>query len=130
LWWSIYIRETWLSLAYGRPMRIDKDEVTTPILIQNEVIQLSRRSCDMLYQKYLPLEINNLVTLWLCLVRITVSLGYILNNFYGAKAARPTQQQIKSIEDNMSTYFRGILAKTHENQLITLHSLQMRVCIE
>ncbi|KAK2601629.1 hypothetical protein QQS21_004779 [Conoideocrella luteorostrata] len=130
LWWSIHCREAWLSLAFGRPMRIHLDEVTTPVPTQHEVAQLSTGFRTELHRKFLPPEMNDLVKLWLCLVRITVSLGNILNQFYTAKAARPTQQQMEQIEDEMATYFSGLPAESHKSQLMMVHMHQIRVYLE
>lgn len=127
LWWSIYCREAWISFAFSRPMRIKPKEVTTPIPTQVDAATVPFGFHKEVYRKYFPHEINELVRLWLCLVRITFSLGNILTMFSVAKPSGPTHQQIGHIEHEIGAYLSILPDESYMSELMMVHVHQIRL---
>lgn len=127
LWWSVYCREAWQSLGFGRPMRIHLDEVTTPVPTQDEVASVSVEFQSELYQKFLPPEIDDLAGLWLCLIGITRALGNILTRFYAAQSARPTQLQMDDMEYEIKNCFCGLPNEGCKSPVMMTHIHQIRL---
>ncbi|KID59839.1 Cutinase transcription factor 1 alpha [Metarhizium brunneum] len=127
LWWSIYCREAWLSLAYNRPMRIQLDEVSTTVPTQVEVASICIDIFDERYHKYLPREIDDLVSMWLYLVRISLTLGDILSKLYASESSRPTQQPINYTEDDVGAHLCELSDESLGSELIKVHLYQLRL---
>lgn len=127
LWWSIYCREAWLSLAYNRPMRIQLDEVSTTVPTQVEVASICIDIFDERYHKYLPREIDDLVSMWLYLVRISLTLSDILSKLNASESSGPTQQPINYTEDDVGAHLCGLSDESLGSELIKVHLYQLRL---
>ncbi|KJK79615.1 hypothetical protein H634G_05207 [Metarhizium anisopliae BRIP 53293] len=127
LFWSVYCRDVWLCLAYSRPVRILLSEVTTPIPTRVQFASAPVEVPDDIYHRYLPYEINELARLWLCLVRISATLGSVLSSFYTAKSSGPTRQQIDYMEHEIEAHLADLPAGSHRSELVMIHVHQIRL---
>ncbi|CRK32891.1 hypothetical protein BN1708_016182 [Verticillium longisporum] len=130
LWWSICCREVWLSLGQGRPMRIPLDDMDTPepgrFDAEVFVPENSTDSC----LKYLPGELSELNTLWMTLVKLSITLGTILSTHYRAKSTKPTRSDVEYCEREIRACSYELPATEHQSGVAASHRYQFRIYFE
>lgn len=78
IWWSCFVRDRWLSVVKGRPMRIDiKDCTIKDPMFDDLVPELSELS-DNVRSRYLPYDQNVIADLWMKQVQVSIVLGKAL----------------------------------------------------
>ncbi|TWU70773.1 hypothetical protein ED733_000899 [Metarhizium rileyi] len=133
IWWSFYCRDAWMSLISGRPMRIHRADVSTPLPSQVEVASVPvdlhnvHNVHNVMMDKYLPREINELVKLWPYLLRISFTLGNLLTTFYTPKSSGPTQQQVDLMEREIGQHMSELPSGAHASDFLTACVHQIRL---
>ncbi|KHN96832.1 uncharacterized protein MAM_05388 [Metarhizium album ARSEF 1941] len=83
-----------------------------------------------MHRKYFPCEIDHLVQLWICLVKISATLGTVLSSCYTAKSPGPTQQQMDAMEHEIAAHLSEIPSEGHGSELKMIYLHQIRLCHE
>ncbi|EPE04422.1 c6 transcription factor [Ophiostoma piceae UAMH 11346] len=101
IWWTCLVRDRWVALAKGRPMRIHDEDCDVPLPVQEELMQgyvaayETRPGGDILLP---PKQATALGLMWLRLVSISSLLGRIVRAHYRAQGPRPSQHDIDAFE--------------------------------
>ncbi|KAF5614147.1 cutinase transcription factor 1 beta [Fusarium subglutinans] len=94
IWWSCVVRDRWVSLAKGRPMRIHSEDCDLPFPTSQDVLQELECVADEAKRRFIPADSAALTSLWLRLVRISDVLGGILRLHYRVSGPDPTVDDI------------------------------------
>lgn len=126
IWWCLVVRDRWLSLAKGRPMRICDDDCDVPPPTAEDVT-LELHDLDDSPIAILPLRYDTLASMWVCFVNITCSLGRILKVHYGLNTNLPEHhiqehafQLSRCAPDHLFPYSKS-------DPLIALHQCQLEL---
>ncbi|KAH6886758.1 fungal-specific transcription factor domain-containing protein [Thelonectria olida] len=127
LWWSIYIREVWLSLGQGRPMRISLKDCDTPMVGPHDE---DREPSTQNSEKYLPKDQSKLFELWLHLVRLSNALGTILSKNYAANGPKPSRSELASSEMEIRGCNYLVWEKSKPGRVLSSHLYQFKLYLE
>ncbi|KPM45592.1 hypothetical protein AK830_g929 [Neonectria ditissima] len=127
LWWSIYCRETWLSLGQGRPMRLFLDDSDMPMPGQEDVQVLAAEASADVGHQYLPAELETLFEIWLCYVKVTKVLGTILSTNYTAKGTKPSRTDLEQSENEIRACFCLLPESASRGRVVSSHVYQFRL---
>ncbi|KAF5967422.1 cutinase transcription factor 1 beta [Fusarium coicis] len=126
IWWSCVVRDRWVSLAKGRPMRIHGEDCDLPFPTSQDVLQELNFVADDARRRFIPADSTALTSLWLRLVRISDVLGGILRLHYRVSGPDPTiddidkyAQQIESLSATNS----GIMDEWSDT--LSIHAYQI-----
>ncbi|KAL0777057.1 hypothetical protein CaCOL14_006575 [Colletotrichum acutatum] len=128
IWWSLYSREVWLGLGFGRPLRINSEDCDLPMPEPAAVLNDINSLPDTLRQSFIPREFETLVPLWIGLLKLSVELETILRlNF------RPGQPpaSLAALEPHYSTLqamqSKACVELTGETPLLLLHRSVLKI---
>jgi hypothetical protein len=101
IWWSCLVRDRWISLAKGRPMRIHDEDCDTPVPsiedILNELKTLSTQARD----RFIPSDTERLAKMWVRLVNLSAILGKILRVHYRVDGPKPSTADIDKYSEEL-----------------------------
>lgn len=121
IWWSCVVRDRWLSLAKGRPLRIHHDDCDVPMPgtadILNDLDTVPKRTRD----KFVPPESEILAKMWINLVRISDNLGKILRVHYHVDGPKVTDEDIQNSADELRDCLTHVVIKHDTSTLVHLH---------
>lgn len=127
IWWSCFIRDRWLSLVKGRPMRINIEDCDLPLPfiedITNELNALPSTTKD----RYIPYDSHAVACLWIKLVKISVALGSILRIHYRSNGLKATVEDIERCEEEIHAcaLTAAELEQSNENMQLLSYQLQL-----
>lgn len=100
IWWTCVVRDRWVSLAKGRPMRIHDEDCDAPLPQTGDILHEFADVSAAARDKFLPApaQLEALAGMWIRLVEISALLGRILRAHYSVKGPRPSLQDIESYE--------------------------------
>ncbi|KAL3441400.1 fungal-specific transcription factor domain-containing protein [Aspergillus insuetus] len=99
IWWTCFIRDRWLSLATGRPMRINLDDCDVEEPNASDISDELKGMASQIYGDYLPYGADILADLWLQLLKISSALGAVLTIHYKVGLPRPSLEDFQKSED-------------------------------
>lgn len=121
IWWSCVVRDRWLSLAKGRPLRIHHDDcdisMPGPEDILNDLEAVSSQTTD----RFIPSESGILAKMWINLVKISDNLGRILRIHYRVSGSKPTDEDIQTSADELRSCVLYVGLKDDASDLARLH---------
>lgn len=88
-WWACFVRETWLAMAFGRPVRIIFEDCDEEFSTKSQVMDDLRGMSEHLRERYLPPEVDVLVEAWVILVSMCITLNQILTMHYRPRSKLP-----------------------------------------
>ncbi|CEJ83046.1 hypothetical protein VHEMI03078 [[Torrubiella] hemipterigena] len=94
MWWAVVVRDCWVSLAKGRPMRIHTEDCDASKPLATYVSDELRQLPSSLLGAYLPRDIDALCDMWCTLVTISDNLGGIQRLHYKVTGPAPTRSQV------------------------------------
>ncbi|KIW26225.1 uncharacterized protein PV07_09338 [Cladophialophora immunda] len=101
LWWSCFLRDRWLSVTLGRPMRIRLDDCDVPMTtiedVTHEWADIPRAQKDTYFPSGYPL----LAECWVQFVKLTVVLGKVIAVHYSPNKLRPDRAAFQKCEDEL-----------------------------
>ena len=130
IWWSCIVRDRWLSLAKGRPMRIHHEDCDLPmpraedILTDLETIPLQIRG------KFIPLESELLAKMWINLVEINAALGRILRLHYRIIGPKLDVQDVNNHAEELRCCKPQKVLKDNASKLLRLHAYHVELFYE
>ena len=101
IWWSCFVRDRWLSLVKGRPMRINLDDCDLPLPDVQDLALETRAIPTAARERYMPCDPACLGQRWCKLVNISVALGNILN-LHGRKGVKAALRDIERCESELA----------------------------
>lgn len=130
IWWSCVVRDRWLSLAMGRPMRINLDDCDTPEPSAGALKKEWNSIPPEIVERYLPKNQDNLVDLWINLLDISKALGSLIHAFYRLKGSKPNIEDMKRCETEVLRCALGIELDLLEEPNTKLYVYQLRLFYE
>ncbi|KAG9250819.1 putative Zn(II)2Cys6 transcription factor [Emericellopsis atlantica] len=98
IWWACVYRDVWYSMGMGKPMRINLDDCDTEMPSANAVREAISEIPDATQKKYLPHGMDDLCSLWLGLLKLTVSLASILSTHYRVRRVADAPTAVQAAE--------------------------------
>lgn len=100
IWWTCYVRETWLALSYGRPLRIDCEDCDAPVPSVEDILHepdVVSRDIELLY---LPAELEASARAYVEMIKLSLTLAKVLANHY-RPGKDPSPADVKRDEENI-----------------------------
>ena len=101
IWWSCLIRDRWLSLAFGRPMKIQLEDCDVPMPGPEDVTTELKDVPGHVMDEYLPGRQDILAALWIKLVKLSKALGTMIQVLYRQQQVEPDLEIVKQCEYEM-----------------------------
>lgn len=89
IWWACFVRESWLAMSLGRPVRVHFEDCDEDLPTKAQVMDDLRGMPEHLRQRYLPRDVDILVESWVVLVSLVISLNQILTMHYRPRSKLP-----------------------------------------
>jgi hypothetical protein len=127
IWWSCFVRDRWLSLVKGRPMRINLEDCDVPWPLSDDiVIELDNISQDI-RDRYIPYQPNIVGDLWHRLVKISSALGDVLRMHYKINGSNLEILEIESCQAKIERLAFGNEENysSHPNMQLFAYQLQL-----
>ncbi len=130
IWWACFIRDRWLSLAKGRPMRIHDDDCDMPMPAAGDIIE--ELDCIPIEAKrrYIPADSGTLAQFWIRLVMISAALGNILRVHYRANSPKPSIEDIERCAEELQKCSHEDTVLENLDDVLRLHEYQLQLFYE
>jgi Fungal specific transcription factor domain len=121
IWWACVIRDRWLSLAKGRPMRVhDEDcDVFMPSA-QDVVCEISNIKPEV-RTKFVPAHSDTLAEIWVYFVKTSITLGQVLRMHYRVKGLKADTGDIEKVATDLDLHRQPELQPTITDELVLIH---------
>lgn len=130
IWWSCLVRDRWLSLVKGRPMRINLEDCDVPLPTTDDIAKELDAIPKAARDRYIPYQSDAVARLWLKLVEISVVLGNILRIHYRHKGSKPTVEDIEKSEEEVQECALAAKDLEHETPVMQVFAYQLRLFYE
>jgi hypothetical protein len=130
IWWSCIVRDRWLSLAKGRPMRIHHEDCDLPepgsddILVNLAAVPSKTRS------KFIPPDPEALAKMWVKIVKISDNLGRILRIHYRVSGPRPVFEDVDTSMEELRKCRPQSSFGDDASDSVLLHAYQVELFYE
>ena len=91
------IRDRWLSLAKGRPMRIHDEDCDVPMPCAEDIFHELHAIDPEIRNVFVPNQSDLLAKTWIGLMKTSFHLGQILRIYYRVKGPKPSTPEIERI---------------------------------
>ncbi|KAF9885366.1 hypothetical protein FE257_012983 [Aspergillus nanangensis] len=130
IWWSCFVRDRWLSLAKGRPMRINTTDCDVEEPSVSDVTQDLESITLEAHSEFIPYGHNSLALLWLSLVKITKALGTVLVTHYKVSGPRPDVAAIRKCEQEVTSCYPSFDTLEQPDRIMRVFILQLQLFYE
>ena len=130
IWWSCVLRDRWLSLGMGRPMRINPADCEVPMPTVEDVIQELEAMSTQIKQTYIPVDSEWLASLWVKLINISNLLGTIISVFYKPKNSLPSRIDLEQYEVDLKKLAVCVDMTARRGHISILHTYQYQLFYE
>ena len=130
IWWSCVLRDRWLSLGMGRPMRINPADCEVPMPSVGDAIRELESMPAQIRQEYIPIDTEWLASLWVKLISISDLLGRIIDIFYKPKKPLPNKIILEQYENELLQLVVCMDTTVCENSISILHTYQYQLFYE
>ncbi|KAK6371561.1 hypothetical protein LTS17_008812 [Exophiala oligosperma] len=98
IWWSCFVRDRWLSVGLGRPMRINLEDCDVKFpSVEDLTVELEQLAPEVA-DRYLPHSMQQHAMIWVQLVRLSHVLGRILRIDYGLNGSASSEDDFRAHE--------------------------------
>ncbi|KAJ6789457.1 hypothetical protein PWT90_00258 [Aphanocladium album] len=97
IWWSLLVRDRWIALAKGRPMRIRNDSHDLSMPTRSDVLSELRQVDSQAFAKFISEDASSLTDMWLRMVQISDILGDVIQLHYRIKGPDPSMEEVNQI---------------------------------
>lgn len=130
IWWSCFVRDRWLSLVKGRPMRINLEDcdLLFPQVddIKTELEEIPKAVRD----RYIPYEPLVLGQAWNKLVKISRALGNILKIHYKTNGPKAGTEDIDRCEKEIAECVLTSEESDQSHPHMRVFACHIRLCLE
>ncbi|CAK7236100.1 hypothetical protein SCUCBS95973_009492 [Sporothrix curviconia] len=116
IWWTCLVRDRWVALAKGRPMRIHDEDCDVPMPLSADLLvdfleasgQEEHPEMDV-SRRLLPARAQAaaLARMWINMATISALLGRIVRAHYRVQGPPPRQEDIDGFERELQMYVEG-----------------------
>lgn len=105
IWWTCLVRDRWVALAKGRPVRIHDEDCDVPVPVLDDFAGDLEAAANPSFQHLLPAggaqSATPLARMWLRLVSISALLGRIVRAHYRVQGPPPSLEDIDAFEKEL-----------------------------
>lgn len=101
IWWSCFVRDRWLSLVKGRPMRINLEDCDVPLPTTEDISDELGTLSEAVKDSYLPFPSKVVGNLWCRLVQVSVALGDLLRVHYSIRGVSAGVDDIEASQQEL-----------------------------
>jgi Fungal specific transcription factor domain len=130
IWWSCVVRDRWLSLAKGRPMRIHHDDCDVPLPGPEDILSNLDAIPSQTRDKFIPSESDILARMWIDLVKISTALGKILRIHYRVNGPKPTLEDINTSMEELRSCRPQEILRDNPSKILLLHAYHVELFFE
>ena len=130
IWWTCFVRDRWLSLASGQPMRIHAAECDVLKPNISDVTDEIETMDPVMRSEYIPWEPTALARLWLRLVQISKALGSILERHNMVNELKPGVDEIQSCEQEIANCSMDSVELDYADSMMRLFATQLQLLYE
>lgn len=123
IWWSLVIRDRWIALARGRPMRIHSDSYDLDMPTDQDVLSDLGKISARAKAEFIPDDTSDLAEMWLRIVRVSDILGDVLSLHCRVRGPQPSTEEIDTLSHRLDNLALGASNK-YQTDDIQIHSLQ------
>ncbi|KAJ5611175.1 hypothetical protein N7510_007894 [Penicillium lagena] len=127
LWWTCVIRDRWLSLAKGRPMRIHDEDCDVSLPRSEDVLNELQIIPPEVRHKLIPADADSLAPMWVQLVKISAALGCILRTHYRLKGPKPGTEDIDELTTSLHNCQPDMTTVYDASDTILLHEYHLQL---
>lgn len=128
LWWTCLIRDRWVSLAKGRPMRIHDEDCDAKLPTMNDILTEFQGISPEAQSRFLPADLNRLAEMWIGLVKISDVLGRILRAHYRLKGPRPSVEDVDALVTELYACQPVAVSALHDtSDIVRLHDCHIQI---
>ncbi len=125
IWWTCVVRDRWLSLAKGRPMRIHHEDCDVAISVIEDVLNDLDRVSDSIRIRFIPTESRALADMWVSFVKISATLGSILRVHYRVGGPSPDVEDVNRHANELEAYAPKSIISEDSSDVLRLHAYQL-----
>ena len=130
IWWSCVVRDKWLSLSMGRPMRINPKDCQMPMPSSEDVVAELQEIPVHIRERYIPSNPEWLADLWVKLLKISDLLGTIISIFYKQEARKADQADMDLCQSRLLQCFVPIDERSLKDSISLIHTYQLQLFYE
>lgn len=125
IWWACVVRDRWVSLARGRPMRIHSEDCDTPFPVVEDVLNELESVTSPGSAKFIPTDSRPLAEMWIRLVKICDTLGNILRVHYRVNGIVPTMAEIDKYAQELQALAQDEVVSGDSSEELSIHAHQI-----
>ena len=130
IWWTCFVRDRWLSLAKGRPMRINVADCDVEEPSASDVAEELEAMRPETRSEFIPYEPSVLAHLWLRLIKISMALGMVLQTHYKVSGPRPEVVDVQKCEQEVTSCYQNLDTIEQSDPMMRLFILQLQIFYE
>ncbi len=105
IWWTCILRDRWLALGLGRPMRINMRDCDNPMPSAADMVVDFNKLQETVEARYLPREFPKIAEYWILMLKLSSILGTILTLNYTPIENKTTVREIEACEGKLEEVF-------------------------
>lgn len=125
IWWACVVRDRWVSLARGRPMRIHSEDCDTPFPAADDVLNELEAVTSPGSVKFIPTDSRALTEMWIRLVKICDTLGNIVRVHYRVNGIIPTMAEIDKYAQELQALAQDDVISGDSSEELSIHAYQI-----
>ncbi|KAL7920603.1 hypothetical protein ACQKWADRAFT_297968 [Trichoderma austrokoningii] len=125
IWWACVVRDRWVSLARGRPMRIHSEDCDTPFPVVEDVLNELDSVISSGRAKFIPTDSRALAEMWIRLVKICNTLGNIVRAHYRVNGIVPTIAEIDKYAHELQGLAQDEVISGDSSEELSIHAHQI-----
>lgn len=125
IWWACVVRDRWVSLARGRPMRIHSEDCDTPLPVVEDIMNELESVVGRARSNFVPVESRALAEMWIRLVRICDTLGHILRVHYCVNGGIPSITEIDRYAEELQALAQEDAVPADSSESLTINAIQI-----
>lgn len=125
IWWSCVIRDRWLSLAKGRPMRIHDEDCDVPMPFAEDISNELQAIDPEIRNLFVPNHSNLLAVIWIGLMKTSLHLGQILRIYYRVRGPKPSTQEVDKIATDLHKVGQLEFPQANADDLVLIHKYHL-----
>jgi hypothetical protein len=98
VWWSIFYREIWTAMGFGRPLRLNSEDCDSPLPDPEDVYGEDVYDLPEELRSYLPGDLDNLAQLWLNFLELSLLAERMLKRHYRPRSVLSSPSQLEEQE--------------------------------
>ncbi|OAL30558.1 hypothetical protein AYO22_01510 [Fonsecaea multimorphosa] len=98
IWWSCFLRDRWLSVGLGRPMRINLDDCDVQMPEAEDLTAELGQLAIEVANRYLPGSMDEHAIIWVKLIKLSHILGRIIRVDYGLSCSDAGSDHLQALE--------------------------------